>query len=250
MFLMTTPNPGIAAPASLPPPVSSRSRAKPDPAARRRRLVGGWLRQLGDIGVQLVAGIRQLARVRAAAGGQDEVAPIDLNLGWVLVRRATRWMAALRFRVAAEAAAARLKNDPVANPDPVSTLDAMAQMIAGVEADVKTTLHRLQAAEAPKPATVRVERHEVRHDACIDGIPTSAVLAQVCADLGAASTVLIEPDARRLIEGIAAEARAMLGETSVALLPVPRVIGRSYAVAPPQASMAGVAAPPAAPGTG
>jgi hypothetical protein len=242
---MTTPILGTAPPAWLPPSaLSSKTRTKPDPAARGRRLVGGWLRQLGDVGVRLVAGIRASARLRAEAAGHAEAAPIDINLGWVLVRRATRWMAALRFRIAAETGAGRLKSDPVAK------LDTPAQVMAAMEADVKIALRRLQAAGQPKPARARAEPHEVRQDDCIDGIPTEAVLAQVCADLGAAATVLIEPDAKRLIEAIAAEARAMLGESTVALLPEPRVSGRVYGQPPTQTSMSGVAVAPPAPGTG
>jgi hypothetical protein len=245
LFFMSEPLLGNAAPAWLPPSaLSSKTRTKPDPAARGRRLVGGWLRQLGDIGVQLVAGIRALARLRAEGAGQAEAAPIDINLGWVLVRRATRWMAALRFRIAAETGAGRPKSEPPAK------LDTPAQMLAAMEADVKTALRRMQAAGQPKPARERAESHEVRQDNCIDGISTEAVVAQICADLGAAATVLIETDARRLIEAIAAEARALLGESTVALLPAPRVIGRLYGQPSTQASMSGVAVPPPAPGTG
>jgi hypothetical protein len=245
-FFVNAPHLGTAPPAWLPPSAMSfKTRTKPDPATRGRRLVGGWLRQLGDIGVNLVAGIRELARLRADAGGPVEVAPIDINLGWVLVRRATRWMAALRFRIAAETAAARLKVDPPAQFDP------LAKMLTAVEADAKAALRRQQAAERPKPArAARVETHEVRHDNCIDGIPMAAVLAQVCADLGAASTVLVEPDASRLIEAIAAEARALLGESTVALLPAPKVIGRAYGEPPPAGTMSGVVPPTPAPGTG
>jgi hypothetical protein len=244
-FFVNTPHLGNAAPAWLPPSaLSCKQRAEPDPAARGRRRVGGWLRHLGDVGVRLVAGIRALARLRAEAAGQAEAAPIDINLGWVLVRRATRWMAALRFRIAAETGAARTKSEPPAR------LDTPAQMLAAMEADVKTALRRMQAAGQPKPARERAERHEVRQDNCIDGIPTEAVLAQVCADLGAAATVLIEPEAKRLIEAIAAEARAMLGESTVTLLPEPRVIGRLYGQPSTQAPMSGVAVAPPAPGTG
>jgi hypothetical protein len=245
LFFVNTPHLGIAPPAWLPPSaLSFKPRAKPDPGARGRRFARGWLRQLGDVGVRLVAGIRELARSQAEAGGQADIVPTDINMGWRLVRRATRWMAALRFRLVAEAAAGRPKIDPP------TKLDPLAQVLAAAEADTKATRRRPRAAGQPKPARARVETHEVRYDACIDGIPTAAVLAQICADLGAASTVLIELDARRLIEAIATEARTLLGESTVALLPAPRVIGRWYAMPPPQATMSGVVPPAATPGTG
>jgi len=245
MFLMTTPNPGKAMPAWLPPSaLPLKQRAKPDAAARERRLVGGWLRRLGDVRMRLAAGIRDFVRQRVAAGGQAEIVPIDINLGAVLLRRATRWMAALRFRLVAEAAAARPKVDPPAKLDP------LARLLARAEADMRAALQRRPAAGQPKPARARDATDEGRHDNCIEGIPTAAVLAQICADIGNASTVMIEPDARRLIEEIAIEARALLGETDVALLPAPRVIGRLYAMPPPEATMPGIAGPATAPGTG
>jgi hypothetical protein len=230
---------GNALPAWLPPSaLSFKKRAKPDPAARGRRAVGGWLRQLGGVGAKLVAEMRELARLRGAGGGQTEAAPVDINLGWVLVRRATRWMVALRVRLAAENAAARLKIEPP------------APMFEAAEADAKPAGRRRRPAGRPRPAKPPVEILDGRCDNCIDGIPTAAVMAQVCADLGAASIVLIEPDARRLVEAIAAEARALLGESDVALLPAPRVMGRWYGAPPAQAAMAGVPPSPPAPGTG
>jgi hypothetical protein len=200
--------------------------------------VGGWLRQLGEVAAKLVAEARELVRLRGATVGPVEAAPIDINLGWVLVRRATRWMVALRVRLAAENAAARLKTDPP------------APMFEAAEADAKPAGRRRRAAGRPQRARPPVEILDGRCDNCIDGIPTAAVMAQVCADLGAASTVLIEPDARRLIEGIAAEARALLGESTVALLPAPRVVGRWYGQPPAQVAMSGVVPPVSAPGTG
>jgi hypothetical protein len=200
--------------------------------------VGGWLRQLGDLGAKLVAEMRELARLRAVATRQVEAAPIDVNLGWVLVRRATRWMVALRVRIAAENAAARLKIEPP------------APMFEAAEADAKPAGRRRRPAVRPQPAKPPVEILDGRCDNCIDGIPTAAVMAQVCADLGAASTVLIEPDARRLVEAIAAEARALLGESTVALLPAPRVMGRWYGQPPAQVAVSGVVPPVSAPGTG
>jgi hypothetical protein len=244
MFLMTPLKLGKALPAWLPPSAASfKRRAKPDPAARGRRLAGGWLRHLGDVGVRLLGGIRELARLRDETG-RVEVVPIDLQSGWALVRRATCWMAALRFRLVAEAAAARLKNPP-AKPD------QLALLLAAAEADANAALPRRR----PKRGRARVESHEVRYHTCIDGISTAAALAQICADLGAASTVLIEPDARRLVEAIAVEARTLLGESEVALLPPPKIVSRLYAMPPQQGAMpkgaiSGVAPPPPAPGTG
>jgi hypothetical protein len=200
--------------------------------------VGGWLRQLGDLGAKLVAEMRELARLRAVATRQVEAAPIDINLGWVLVRRATRWMVALRVRLATENAAARLKTEPP------------APMFEAAEADAKPAGRRRRGAARPRPARPPVEILDGRCDNCIDGIPTAAVMAQVCADLGAASIVLIEPDARRLVEAIAAEARALLGESTVALLPAPRVMGRWYGAPPAQATMSGAVPPTVTPGTG
>ncbi len=182
--------------------------------------------------MRLVAAIRELARSQAEAGGQADIVPVDINLGWRLVRRATRWMAALRFRIIAENTA-------------LPKLDPLAQGLAAAEADANAGQRRPQAKRA---GAARADNHEVRHDNCIDGLTMAAVLAQVCADLGAAATVLSEPDARRLIEAIATEARMLLGESTAALLPAPRVFGRWYG-APPQAA-SGVALSPTAPGTG
>jgi hypothetical protein len=230
---------GKAVPAWLPPSAASfKRRAKPDPAARGRRLAGGWLQQLGGVGVRLLGDIRALARLREDTG-RVEAAAIDLQSCWALVRRATLWMAALRFRLVAEAAAARPKI-------PLTRLEQLALLIAAAEADAKADL----LPRRPKRAKARVETHEVRYDACIEGISTPAALAQICADLGTASTVMIDPVARRLVEAIAVEARILLGESEVALLPAPRIVSRLYAMPPQQGALPGVAPPPPVPGTG
>jgi hypothetical protein len=235
LFLVNTSLQGNAPPAWLPPSaLSFKQRAKPDPAARGRRLVGRWLRELTGIGVKIAAGITELARWRRVTG-TGEAVPIDINLGWVLVRRAMHWMAALRTRLDAENAAAKIGIDP---PE---------QVIDPSDSDVDQAVKRLRAAAVPKPAREPAEGHDVSRNlgraVSIEGMSAADVVAQICADLGAAATLLSEADARRQIEAIAAAAQALLGESTAALLPAPKVLGRLYGEPPAQATMSGVVPP-------
>jgi hypothetical protein len=185
-------------------------KAKVDPDARARRRVSRWLGQLDEIGAALAMDMRDIAPWRRT-NGRLEAAGIDLELGWELVRRAMRWIAALQLRLAAEARAARVGMEPAERRDEAP------------EWDGDRLVRRLRAADLPRPIRPR----QVRLDDCIDGRPMAEVVEQICADLDALATVLGKAEAGRQIEVIAAAARALLGEAEWALLPPPDVPGRA-----------------------
>lgn len=254
MFCMSQPHPSREIPAWLPPSVLlQKSKPKPDPAARVRRAVGGWLGQLADIGFGLDMAFRELARLRHETGRGERV-PIDINLGWVLVSRAICWIKALQLRLAAETRAAKRAAEASARPSggPVSAFDAMLQEFLKLDKQMRAG-QKPKRARKPREIRPNPWDREWGPPANIDGKSMAEVTAQILADLYAAERLLIDPIARRQIEAIAAEARALLGESGVALLPLPRVIGRPQAAAasPPADGVAPAApAPVPGPGTG
>jgi hypothetical protein len=227
---MSEPSPGNAMPIPQPLPGLLFRNATPDRAARARRRVGRWLRQMSDIGAKLTTSLRGLARSQFKSECV-EAAALDLGLGRDLLLRAMRWIAALQGRFTAEArAATKIAIEPPERPS--SPLDK----------DVDELARMIRAAGGPKP----VQYRGVRRDDCTDGKPEAEVVAQICADLAVVATMLDDDEARQQIAAIAAAARAMLGEPEAALLPLPDLppelppvlLGRAPGAAP--APMSGV----------
>ena len=157
--------------------------------------LGRWLRRLADIGVALVVRMSGIAALRPAQGAAATVR-VDLELAWSLVARAMRWTRALRARLAAEAVAAKAAMDA----DDGRFLDRPERLDDGSAWNEYRTAHRAAPAGRPEP------------DDCIDGKPVAEVVGQICADLGAAATLLGDAEAARHIAAIAAAARALLGD--------------------------------------
>jgi hypothetical protein len=228
---MSDPHPGNAAP--NPPlrlPLTFGKRGV-DPAARVRRRVGSWVRELAEVGATVGSWMLEIARSRHA-NNRLEDNPIDLDLGLSLLQRATRWIAALRARLAAENEAARIGVNP------------FERLFDRPDRAVDCTL-RPQTTERPEP----VEARDDGRDDCIEGMPTADVVAQICADLETAAGMLNMPRTRRQIAEIAAAARKLLGVARPALSPV---CGTSDGpeCGPPPVSLRAIAPPAPAPDTG
>jgi len=164
----------------------------PGPTLQLGRQLGRWLGRLADIGVALVVLMGGIAAQRPAHGAAETVR-VDLDLAWSLVARAMRWTRALRARLAAEAVAAKAAMDPDER-----LLDRPERLHDGSVWNENRTAHRAAPAGRPEP------------DDCIDGKPVAEVVGQICADLGAAATLLGDAEAARHIAAIAAAARALL----------------------------------------
>jgi hypothetical protein len=209
---MTTPHPDDAA-SALPP-----LRLPPRPFGLRR--IRQWLWQLGEIGVRVMESVTALSvhrRKNPVPNGRFEV-----DLARRLVVRAMRWVEALRVRLAAEAKAARgPKERRVSDFDPPEPL---------------------------LPGRPRPKRWEPAYKAeADDGIgnrPTVEVVAQICADLDTAATILRMPRAAGQIAEIAAAARALLGGPEEAWTPLPVVVRSSDLPAGTVEVEVAVAAPP------
>jgi hypothetical protein len=192
---MTTPSPD-AATFALPP-----LRLPPRPFGLRQ--IRAWLWQLGEIGVRVVESVTALSvhrRKNPAPNGRFEV-----DLARRLVVRAMRWVEALRIRLAAEAKAARGPKERR-----VSDYDAPEALLPG------------------RPRPKRWEpAYKAEADDGIGNRPAAEVVAQICADLGTASTILRMPRAAAQIAEIAAAARALLGGPEEAWTPMPVVVRSS-----------------------
>ena len=181
--------------------------------------LGRWLARLGDIGVALVVRMGGIAAQRPAHGAAETVR-VDLELAWSLVARAIRWTRALRARLAAEAVAAKAAMDA----DDGRFLDRPERLDDGSVWNENRTAHRAAPAGRPEP------------DDCIDGKPVADVVGQICADLGAAATLLGDAEAARQIAAIAAAARALLGDPAgAAAAAVPGTRDRAPGEAEPAA---------------
>jgi hypothetical protein len=152
-----------------------------------------YVRTLADVGKGLVLQMGAAAQRRT---GSAERVHVDLDLAWDLVGRAMRWIRALQARLAAEALAEATEIDV-----PKQRTILTAGPIAPANGQVSVDRGRRVAAQSA--ATLLA-------DGGIDGIPTIKVMAQICADLGAAAKLLAQGDALEQVVAIARAARAML----------------------------------------
>jgi hypothetical protein len=177
-------------------------RLPPRPFGLRR--IRQWLWQLGEIGVRVVESVTALSvhrRKNPVPNGRFEV-----DLARRLVVRAMRWVEALRVRLAAEAKAARgPKERRVSDFDPPEDL----------------LPHRRPRPKRWEPA------YKAEADDGIGNRPAAEVVAQICADLSHAATILRMPRAAAQIAEIAAAARALLGGPEETWTPLPVVVRSS-----------------------
>ncbi len=161
-------------------------------AARRRRRLWGWLRRLGEVGTAMVGWAEDALALRHANPSRPRT--LDLASAWALLRRAGRWMRALRIRLKVEVKAAREtgQSDRTA-PDWHEYLLRSAAWLP-----------------RKRPPAIR-----------IDDTPTDQVFAQICADLEAAAKLLRSPSAMAKIAAIAAAARELLGGPAEGWTPPP-----------------------------
>jgi hypothetical protein len=245
---MTAAQPDIAASDPQTRPSRPAGQDATDARARLRvgRRVGRWLGQLVDIAEGLVGRMRSIA----ASQREDPAArpAIDLDLGSSLLARAMRWTRALRARLAAEAEDARaaMKRENIWRepPERLNDWDEGGDDLDWVDATLRRLSLRRQA-----PAETAAEPPAA--DDCIDGKPVAEVVAQICADLGVAATLLRGAEAAQRIAAIAAEAHALLGGPEAwTPPPIPAAEQRSAAEPAASAQAAPMPTPVPAPDTG
>jgi hypothetical protein len=176
------------------------------------------LLRLADIKKTLLDRARSVAASLPA--DHEAAGTTDLDLAWSLLARAMRWMRALHTRLDDEAEAAKLAAPKPKRP-PAVRLDWGDNLGLG--------------GNWGRPARKTAPAGQAAADDCIDGTPTVAVVAQICADLGAAATALGR-DMPPQIAAIAEAARALLGGvaegwTALPIVrPRPRLVGGTAAM--------------------
>jgi hypothetical protein len=186
--------------------------------------VGGWLVQLADIAVALAERMNRSAAYRRA--NPEIPATVDLDRGWALVTRAMRWVGALQGRFMAE-------------------IKAVAKIVLAAEVTVAKAAGEVrenrrdgpEQAPVNKKPSVRATTGRMPPEHCIDGKSVAEVVAQICADLSLAATLLHGRSTAQQIAAIAEAARALLGgpDQEWRALPVPdarpRAAGEAVAAA-------------------
>jgi hypothetical protein len=158
-----------------------------------------WLVRLARIAGTLGDRMNRTAASRRA--DPTAARSVDLDMGWALVTRAIRWTVALQVRFLAECKAA-------------AKIVLAARFGATAKAASKTRESRQDAA-APAPVRRKpgagAAAGAMPPDRCIAGKSLAEVVAQICADLGVAATLLEGRPEAAEIAAIAAAARAFLG---------------------------------------
>ncbi len=223
----------LDAPASAPPPSCPIGPARAE-AARGLGRVRRWLWRLADIKKTLLDRARAIEAAQSAEAEAEAAGAVDLILAWSLLARAMRWMRALHARLDDEVEASRIAAPPAKRK-------AAARLDLGDDVGLGGASNR--SVRRPSQASPAVA------DDCIEGTPTGAVVAQICADLGAAATALgrsIPPQ----IAAIAEAARALLGEPAEEWTALPIVRPQPRLVAMGAVEVATRDVPVPAPDTG
>jgi hypothetical protein len=203
---MSSAQPDIAASA---PPKRFAKYAEMDVAARGH--LRRWLVQLAHFAVGLGDRLNRTSAFRLA--NPTAAKTVDLDVVWALVTRAMRWTVALNIRFTTE-----LSVGPKA-----------------VSARTERRRERPAAsAQRPKRAARRAARG-LPPDRCIDGKSVGEVVAQICADLRGAATLMEGHPEAAEIAAIAVAARALLGGPDAAWTARPPPASRRIVVrkAPP-----------------
>jgi hypothetical protein len=151
------------------------------------------LNQIGGALSTVVLRIRQ----RRPAGAAVEAAPPaeDVERAWDLLGRTIRWARVLLMRISAELEA---------------ETTVLKAMIAAEQATDPTAAVSA-APEASEPAAARPRRARAPDpDRGIKRKTVAEIVEQICADMGAAATLLGETEAAREVAAIAAAMRALL----------------------------------------
>jgi hypothetical protein len=168
-----------------------------------------WVSRMDAVGTVLMVAVQRIRHRRAAGDTADEApARHDVDRAWALLRETLRWTRVLLLRLwdDIEAEKAALMQAPEVETAAIETLEALAAELGSTE---------------PVRATQRAQR-EPDPDRAIKCKSVTEIVEQICADLGAAATLLGETDLAREVVEIAQAVRALLdGAVGVEAEPAP-----------------------------
>jgi hypothetical protein len=195
------------------------------------------MNRLDAVGTVLMAAVQHI-RLRRAAGDAAEDAPPrqDVDRAWFLLGETIRWTRVLVLRFCADIAAAKAAMTPAepAESEPAEPEKGAAEAVP--EEPVRTTQ---RGPRAPDP------------DRAIRRKSIAEILERVCADLGAAATLLGETEAVREVAAIVEAVRALLdGAVEGAAVVVAQVASGFGVSAPGPAMLPGAPGPACAPDSG